>query len=148
MELSFVPGALSGTNFDTEVMTCSITTITFRSIKETGQLVVDVDTAAPKVQAIARITETSLLTSIPGIGPALADLVRKLTAGKDFENIIAQSVHDKAMDVADVKSHIQSALNGQGRFIFPGGGTFDMKDPIFNNAGDLMIGLTYRKGEA
>ena len=41
---------------------------------------------------------------------------------------------------------IKAALNGLGRFVFPGGGAFEMKGPIFSTAGDVLIGLTYKKG--
>ena len=46
-----------------------------------------------------------------------------------------------------VQQNLENELNGQGRFIFPGGGSFEMKDPIFGNAGDLLIALTYKQGE-
>ncbi|KAF8253325.1 hypothetical protein K440DRAFT_657304 [Wilcoxina mikolae CBS 423.85] len=43
------------------------------------------------------------------------------------------------------KSQIENALNGQQHFVFPGGGTFDMKNPMFNNEGDLIVELTYKQ---
>jgi hypothetical protein len=42
---------------------------------------------------------------------------------------------------------IKEALNGQQQFVFPGGGTFMMKDPSFNAEGDLLIGLNYKEGQ-
>ena len=42
---------------------------------------------------------------------------------------------------------IQQALNGQQNFVFPGGGTFTMKDPVFNKEGNLLIGLNYKMGQ-
>jgi hypothetical protein len=42
---------------------------------------------------------------------------------------------------------IKQALNGQQNFVFPGGGTFIMRDPVFNKEGDLLIGLNYKLGQ-
>ncbi|KAF5672703.1 hypothetical protein FDENT_10505 [Fusarium denticulatum] len=49
--------------------------------------------------------------------------------------------------LGSLADNLEKALNQQGRFIFPGGGTFDMKDPVFSKEGDLLIGLTFREGE-
>ncbi|KAH7240280.1 uncharacterized protein BKA55DRAFT_577254 [Fusarium redolens] len=51
------------------------------------------------------------------------------------------------MMAQDTAKQLSDALNGQGRFVFPGGGTFDIKDPIFSNNGDVLIGLSYRQGK-
>ena len=47
----------------------------------------------------------------------------------------------------DFTSSINQGLNGQKKFIFPGSGTFDISDPIFSDAGDLLLGLVYREGK-
>lgn len=73
---------------------------------------------------------------------------RDLSNAKTFERLVADSLRDTASYAVEIMSQVQNVLNSQGRFIFPGGGTSDIKDLIFNKAGDLIIGLTYRKGEA
>ncbi|KAF4497938.1 hypothetical protein FAGAP_5885 [Fusarium agapanthi] len=55
---------------------------------------------------------------------------------EEYERLLGNMGHD-----------LDESLNQQGRFIFPGGGTFDMKDPIFSREGDLLIGLIFREGE-
>ncbi|KAF5601635.1 hypothetical protein FPANT_1672 [Fusarium pseudoanthophilum] len=49
--------------------------------------------------------------------------------------------------IGSMASNMEGVLNQQGRFIFPGGGTFDMKNPVFSREGYLQIGLTFREGE-
>lgn len=43
-----------------------------------------------------------------------------------------------------VAEGLKHDLNQQNKFVFPGSGTFDIKDPLFSDKGDLMLGLTYR----
>jgi hypothetical protein len=50
--------------------------------------------------------------------------------------------------VDNIKGPLEKALNGQGALIFPGAGSFQLKDPIFNKAGDLMIGLVLDEGNS
>ncbi|KAF7345214.1 hypothetical protein MSAN_01897900 [Mycena sanguinolenta] len=40
---------------------------------------------------------------------------------------------------------INDAFKHQAQFVFPGGGTFFMKDPGLNAAGDMVVGLTYKQ---
>ncbi|OAP62183.1 hypothetical protein AYL99_04386 [Fonsecaea erecta] len=65
-----------------------------------------------------------------------------------YQDLLKSTIVNKMTDTSSFTSKIQDGLNGQKRFVFPGGGTFDMKDPIFTNAGDLMLGLVYRERKA
>ena len=43
-----------------------------------------------------------------------------------------------------VAQGLKHDLNQQNKFVFPGSGSFDMKDPLFSDKGDSMLELTYR----
>ncbi|KAF7345173.1 hypothetical protein MSAN_01893600 [Mycena sanguinolenta] len=40
---------------------------------------------------------------------------------------------------------VNDAFKHQAQFVFPGSGTFEMKDPSFNEAGDIVVGLIYKQ---
>ncbi|MCJ1395979.1 hypothetical protein MMC18_008865 [Xylographa bjoerkii] len=61
------------------------------------------------------------------------------------ENTLADGVDTIGGVFANVADNLKYVLNNQNKFIFPGNGTFDMKDPIFSDKGDLLVGLTYRR---
>ena len=67
-------------------------------------------------------------------GPSNTELADKMTA--------------ELQDVVKVK-HIGDALaeriNKQQQFILPGGGTFEFKDQIFSDRGDLLARLEYKQ---
>lgn len=75
-------------------------------------------------------------------------MIRKLMDANTFEQMVNGALTKFATSAVDAQPQLEAALNGQNRFIFPGKDEFAMKDPIFNRAGDLMIGLTYRNGGA
>ena len=43
----------------------------------------------------------------------------------------------------DLQKGLTAALNGQSQFVFPGGGVFEMKNPVFSKGGDLLVELAY-----
>jgi len=49
----------------------------------------------------------------------------------------------RIIDVTHLESAITHTLNGPSRYFFPGGRTFKMIDPVFNNELDLMVNLEY-----
>jgi len=55
---------------------------------------------------------------------------------------IRKSLNEKFQDTM-IQQKLEEQLNKTRQFVFPGGGTFEMKDPTFNNSGDLLLGLTY-----
>jgi len=55
---------------------------------------------------------------------------------------IRKSLNEKFQDTK-IQQKLEEQLNKTRQFVFPGGGTFEMKDPTFNNSGDLLLGLTY-----
>jgi hypothetical protein len=65
---------------------------------------------------------------------------------KAYEDILKDTIENKMAKSTDFTDKINEALNGQKEFIFLGGGTFDMSDPVFSQAGDLLIGLVYKLG--
>jgi len=51
------------------------------------------------------------------------------------------------VDMGKIQTELTDALNGQSKFVFPGGGDFFMKNPKFNTTGDLLIDLSYVQKE-
>lgn len=142
---------ISSADIDTTATAKVTNYIRFHSVDGKGDLSVDVQTEQNDIHADVQaafkgIFET--LTKIPGIGPKLDEFIRDLAKTKQLENSLKTVVQQQISNTMGIERQLQDALNGQGRFVFPGGGTFDMKDPLFNRAGDLMIGLTYKKGDA
>jgi hypothetical protein len=64
-----------------------------------------------------------------------------------YQDILRGTIENRMTSSTDFTNSINQGLNGQKKFIFPGGGTFDMSDPIFSDAGDLLLGLVYREGK-
>ncbi|TFK83098.1 hypothetical protein K466DRAFT_666080 [Polyporus arcularius HHB13444] len=52
---------------------------------------------------------------------------------------------DCVMGKLDLVDDVANAFKNHSQFVFPGGGTFFMKDPAFNDAGDVVVGLTYQQ---
>ncbi|TAQ89927.1 hypothetical protein B7494_g1787 [Chlorociboria aeruginascens] len=61
-----------------------------------------------------------------------------------YQSLLKDTIENRMPSSTDFTSTINRGLNSQKKFIFPGGGTFDMSDPLFNEAGDLLLGLVYR----
>ncbi|ETS85624.1 hypothetical protein PFICI_03649 [Pestalotiopsis fici W106-1] len=93
---------------------------------------------------------TSTITSggkvIHGVGSDDTPDEKKKWDG--YQDLLKNTIVDKMTDTSTFEKTLQDGLNGQKRFVSPSGGTFDMKDPIFTVAGDLMLGLTYREGQS
>ncbi|KAJ7430439.1 hypothetical protein B0H11DRAFT_942815 [Mycena galericulata] len=61
---------------------------------------------------------------------------------------LAQFVKDRIKDglsSGTLEQDVKDAFKHQAQFIFPGGGTFFMKDPVFNESGDIVVGLEYKQ---
>ena len=65
----------------------------------------------------------------------------------NYQELLKTTIVNRMTSSTDFTNSINQGLNGQKKFIFPGGGTFDMSDPIFSDAGDLLLGLVYRQGK-
>ncbi|KAI9653747.1 MAG: hypothetical protein M1821_006942 [Bathelium mastoideum] len=127
---------LGGASIDKNVsqVDVSFTTNIKLSNIENGALSVAVDTTSPIVKA-----NVSSWTSQP-----IKNLFNGDPAKRNSD--LAQRVRTKVKSVFEgtgIRDVVQKELNGTEKFIFPGGGTFKMKDAIFNNAGDLAVALTY-----
>ncbi|KAJ7730379.1 hypothetical protein DFH07DRAFT_969201 [Mycena maculata] len=61
---------------------------------------------------------------------------------------LAQFVKDRIKDGLSsntLEQDVKDAFKHQAQFVFPGGGTFFMKDPAFNESGDIVVGLEYKQ---
>ncbi|KAF3927474.1 hypothetical protein ABW21_db0209122 [Orbilia brochopaga] len=66
----------------------------------------------------------------------------------DYEKMLLGTIEDRMSNPTDFENAISQGLNDQTKFIFPGGGgTFDISDPVFSDAGNLLLGLVYREGK-
>jgi hypothetical protein len=123
------------------------TTITLQAIENGGGLDVKVTNNVPNVDCSFDGDSLSVLDEIPLLKNFAKDLKDKLEAAKRAVLGMVRNHISKFMMAQDTAKQLSDALNGQGRFVFPGGGTFDIKDPIFSNNGDVLIGLSYRQGK-
>ena len=123
------------------------TTISLKAVPSTGDLQVETNSRT------TRKDYEPLNIHIGGLGKALPESVHKLInewadmSSKDYHNgkeKLDDAIKGLESTFTDVGSSIKNDLNNQNKFIFPGSGTFDLKDPIFSDKGDLMLGLTYR----
>ncbi|KAL8992488.1 MAG: hypothetical protein Q9169_007067 [Polycauliona sp. 2 TL-2023] len=123
------------------------TTITLKAVNSTGELQVESNTKMRCGYEEPNVRVGGLVGSMFPRG--LRELV---DAGAVMLGIEFQaSKAALSIDMAELSGRfrgvaegLKSDLNQQNKFLFPGSGTFDMKDPTFNDHGDLMIGLTYR----
>jgi hypothetical protein len=46
-------------------------------------------------------------------------------------------------NILDLERELRKKLSGQNRWVFPGNGTFTMANPMFNQNGDLVVGISY-----
>lgn len=90
------------------------------------------------------ITERGIL--IRGIGSNQTAEQKK--NWDEYQAILIKTLENRVPNTSDFSSKIDKGMSGQNQFIFPGGGTFDISDPVFTNAGDLLLGLVYRQGKA
>ncbi|RSL64467.1 hypothetical protein BHE90_013669 [Fusarium euwallaceae] len=133
-------------------MVCKIkwsTTIDLRAVETGAKLLVGVESEDPVVDV--KIVKDD--AKVDGTGEAAEDWEREMKeAAEDrkaspLEERVRYHIEAFSLTSENLASSLERSLNSQGRFIFPGGGTFDMKDPIFSKEGHLLIGLTFREGE-
>jgi urease gamma subunit len=136
-------GALASATIFTHVNITWTTDLIFRSVSS-GGLQVAAQNTAPIISVTNEVKEGGALSDVL---KALRDLC-KIDNVKDEVNKLVKEFIQKTIVWDGISKSIEKALNGQNKFIFPGGGTFEMKDPIFNNNCDLLIGLSYKKGES
>jgi hypothetical protein len=117
-------------------------TVTLTSISS-GVLESKVDYSMDKPIISAFITSDGILTR--GVGSNQNEQEGKSWA--EYEDILLGTLNNRMYNPEGFTKKINEGLNGQKKFIFPGGGTFDMSDPVFSQAGDLLIGLVYVHGE-
>ncbi|KLO82168.1 Uncharacterized protein LW93_9350 [Fusarium fujikuroi] len=125
------------------------TTIDLRAIETDAKLLVGVESKKPIVN-VDIVKDTA---KVDGTGEAAEQWEKWIqeAAADRKERPLKERIetHIEMFQYwsGNIAHNLEEALNQQGRFIFPGGGTFDMKDPIFSKEGDLLIGLTFREGE-
>lgn len=145
-------GELATVGFNIYCLATWSATLDLRAVEDGGSLLVEADVSKPEVVCNVKNYTGHVLDKIPILNSLLDSLVKsekdRLDASTASMQTGIEDFVNKMIGLDSIKNNIQNALNGQGRFIFPGGGTFEMKDPIFSKAGDLLIGLTYKKGDA
>ncbi|KAF5963692.1 hypothetical protein FCOIX_13749 [Fusarium coicis] len=125
------------------------TTIELRAIETDARLLVNVESKKP----IIDVDIVKDIAKVDGTGEAAEEWERWIQeAAADrkkwpLKERITSRIEMFEHWLGSMAHSLEEALNQQGRFIFPGGGTFDMKDPVFSKEGDLLIGLTFREGE-
>jgi hypothetical protein len=135
-EYAILKSLLIGPSIDNKVSTVNIvfTTNIILSNIEDGKLKVVVDIAPPTVKA--------------NVSSWTTDALKRLFSGDPTQRNadLAHRIRDKVRSVLQagaIRDKLQNELENVDKFVFPGGGTFRMKDAIFNNAGDLTVALTY-----
>ncbi|KAJ6489740.1 hypothetical protein C8R45DRAFT_929058 [Mycena sanguinolenta] len=67
-------------------------------------------------------------------------------ADSDYEDKLRRAVEQMVSGSAPgLEWAVDNAFNHQSQFVFPGSGTFFMKDPTFNESGDIVVGLVYQQ---
>ncbi|KAK0384083.1 hypothetical protein NLU13_8172 [Sarocladium strictum] len=123
------------------------TTISMNAVTSTGSLQVTSDTQ------VTRQEYRALDFNIGGIGSYLpGDIQRKIN---ELPGLVSEEYRRMKAELSawlqgrkdvfkTVAEGIQQDLNNSSKFVFPGNGTFDIKDPLFSDEGNLMVGLVYR----
>ncbi|KAL9626416.1 MAG: hypothetical protein Q9204_007324 [Flavoplaca sp. TL-2023a] len=125
------------------------TTISFKSISDTGNLKVESTTRTTRKEYNEpNIRFGGLVSSIfpEGLHRLINEWASKLSdQSKDAKEALSKKliVGLEAL-FGSVAEGLKHDLNQQNKFVFPGSGTFDIKDPLFSDNGDLMLGLIYR----
>ncbi|KAF7345172.1 hypothetical protein MSAN_01893500 [Mycena sanguinolenta] len=77
---------------------------------------------------------------VPGLG------LKELPDSQEYTRWLIDAVEKMAgREVPEFKAKADEAFKHQAQFVFPGGGTFFMKNPSFNAAGDIVVGLQYKQ---
>ncbi|KAG6853601.1 hypothetical protein C0991_002924 [Blastosporella zonata] len=108
-------------------------TLTLNSVKDGGLEVV-----------VAELKDTPKISCDASTDYGLFSLI----FGDSKEDKIAEKVKqvmEKEMKKENLAATIASLIQGQNCFVFPGGGTFFIKNPVFNERGDLLVGLSYKQ---
>lgn len=119
-------------------------TVQLASVTSTGELASSV-TFRKDERPVLTSTITVKGVLIRGIGSNQTEEERK--GWDEYEAILIGTIEGRLPKEVDFTGKINQGLNGQSKFIFPGAGTFDISDPVFSNAGDLLLGLVYRQGK-
>ncbi|KAM0550745.1 hypothetical protein ACHAPJ_008810 [Fusarium lateritium] len=139
-----MPKAIFEAVIDSRALAVIKTKIRFHQVADTGRMVVSIQRDSLETPCEVNPDLDGITKWIPGLSEYLMKQVNV-----DFWKNVAETEATMAMSsVADIKEPLEKALNGQGALVFPGGGTFEFKDPIFNKAGDLMIGLVFKQGNS
>ncbi|KAL8834354.1 MAG: hypothetical protein Q9176_007537 [Flavoplaca citrina] len=125
------------------------TTISFKSVSDTGGLRVESTTRTTRKEYNEpNIRIGGLVSSLfpEGLHTLINEWASKLSdQSKDAKEALSKKVIDGLEALfGSVAEGLKHDLNQLNKFVFPGSGTFDIKDPLFSDKGDLMLGLTYR----
>ncbi|KAL8865478.1 MAG: hypothetical protein Q9198_009304, partial [Flavoplaca austrocitrina] len=125
------------------------TTISFKSVSDTGDLKVESTTRTTRKEYNEpNIRFGGLVSSMfpEGLHTLINEWASKLSdQSKDAKEALSKKIIDGLEALfGSVAEGLKHELNQQNKFVFPGSGTFDIKDPLFSDNGDLMLGLIYR----
>jgi len=65
---------------------------------------------------------------------------------KSFEDIIIAKIK-QGFEKEQIRTDQAKVLNSQSQYVFPGGGEFFMKNPVYNRNGDLVVDLNFETPE-
>ena len=94
-----------------------------------------------KVAASAKV-EKAKKTTGGDTGGDIAKFFNKESVDSQSDSV--RSALTSILDWAAFATWVKNGLNGQNRFVFPGGQQFFFKNPQFNKEGDLLVELTYK----
>lgn len=97
------------------------------------QINVDRDLKGIRIDFGTEVAVMAAVGDIAGYERAFARVLAESTQ-KQFANIF---------NTEQIRTDQLSILNSQSQYVFPGGGDFFMKNPVYNRHGDLVVDLNY-----
>jgi hypothetical protein len=134
-------------SIETNCLYSGTLSISLKAVDSTGGLSIEARDSNTKPDIKVRCNPNGILVKAVQAIPFVSDLLGDQSKLNSLMEPVRNYMESSISSAAATAEELQAALSGQKRFFLPGGGRFDMKSPIFNNNGDLLIGLTYRKGE-
>ncbi|MCJ1293206.1 hypothetical protein MMC34_004759 [Xylographa carneopallida] len=149
LDLRGVPDAVFKLDIVNSVTVAWPMVLVLHSVETSGSLVVDMQIPECKPTTSFWFDLKSLMDYVPELKATINHMINETEFIAEAKALFAkEQAKELISGFTKVATTVTDVLNVQKNFIFPGGGTFDMKSPVFNKAGDLMIGLTYKKGNS
>jgi hypothetical protein len=142
-----IPKSVSNFTVVTRCLYSGTLSISLKAVDSTGGLSIEATDSDSKPNITVDADFSGFAMKVVNAIPGVASLFREQGTVDALKKMITTSMESSINGAVATAEGLEAALNGQKRFVLPGGGTFDMKSPIFDNKGDLLIGLSYRKGD-